>query len=467
MAQVGQRVAGTPGNEPVVMSVGFDESLPAPRTLLFGTQHLLALTGIWLFPGIIGASLGLSQGDIGLITQGCFLMTGVITILQSSRILRLPIVQGPTAAFMVALIAAGTSHGLGTAFGSMMVAGVVFALLSIPLKRWGLFGHIAQVAAHPIVFGTLFVIIGAQLATVGLSGWFGHPGEDGFGLPLFLVACFTALTVVACTLFGGNSVVRRAAVFWAIVAGTAAAALAGLWSGPDLADASAFALPTWLPFGFGVDAGVVVLMMLAFLQAGAESAGMYRVIGGWGGQRPDAQRTNRGLFTEFLGSVVGAAFGGIGTTSYPENAGIVRVTGVGSRFVTLTAGIFALVLAFIPAVGLFVAGLPAPVLAGASTVLFGIIAVSGIQMLGEVEWDEFNMMVAAPAFIVSLGTLFLPPEIVAALPDSAASVATNPMMVGVLLLLVLHVAINLVLRPRLTGLREPSFKDTEFISSDT
>lgn len=448
MTQFSERTAApvmTEGREQV-LTVGFNERLPAPRTLLFGTQHLLALTGIWLFPSIIGSSLDLSRDEVGLITQGCFLMTGVVTLLQSSRLLRLPIVQGPTAAFMVALVAAGSTHGLGTAFGSMMVAGLVFALLSIPIRRFGVFGHIAGIAAHPIVFGTLFVIIGAQLATVGLSGWFGTPGQQGFGLPFFFLALFTVLVVMGCTLVGGRTVVRRAAVFWGIVAGSAAAAVVGLWHVPELSTTSVIGTPSLMPFGFGVDLAVVVLMLLAFLQAGAESAGMYRMVGSWGDEVVGVERTNRGLFTEFLGTVMGAAFGGIGTTSYPENAGIVRVSGVGSRFVTMTAGAISLVLAFIPAVALFIAGLPGPVLAGASTVLFGIIAVSGIQMLGDVVWDEFNLMVAAPSFIVALGTLFLPDPVVAALPDSVAGVVTNPMMVGVVMLLVLHVAINLGLR---------------------
>ncbi|EWT06674.1 hypothetical protein N864_19095 [Intrasporangium chromatireducens Q5-1] len=424
------------------LTVGFDARLPTGRTALFGAQHLLALTGIWLFPGIIGQALSLTPGQVGLITQGCFLMTGVITILQSSRLLRLPIVQGPTAAFMVAIIASAQNFGLGTAFGSMMVAGLVFALLSLPLRRCGLFGRVAAVAAHPIVFGTLFVIIGAQLATIGLSGWFGQPGAPGHGWPLLLVSGCTVLAVMACTILGGRGVLRRASIFWGILAGTVLAASLGLWEIPDLSAVPMLGAPELLPFGFGVDAAAVGLMLLAFLQAGTESMGMYQLIGRWGGEQVDVERTNRGLFTEFLGSVVGAACGGIGTTSYPENAGIVRVSGIGSRFVTMGAGIMAVVLAFIPKVGLLVAGLPGPVLAAASTVLFGIIALSGIQLLGEVVWDELNLMVAAPAFIIALGTLFLPDEIVAALPPALAGIVTNPMMVGVALLLVLHLVVN-------------------------
>jgi xanthine/uracil permease len=432
-----------------VLAVGFDERIGAPRTGLFGVQHLLALTGIWLFPGIIGSTLELSPEQTGWITQGCFLMTGVITVLQSGRLLRLPIVQGPTAAFMLAIISAGLTFDLGTAFGSMIVAGLVFAALSLPIARLGLFGHVARLASDPILFGTLFVIIGAQLAAIGLSGWFGVPGTPGFGTPFFLVSLVTVVAVVGFTIAGGNTVVRRAAIFWGIVVGTVVATVAGQWQLPDLSAAPLVGAPQLLPFGFGVEPTIVLLMLLAFLQAGTESAGMYQMIGSWGGERIGVDRTNRGLFTEFVGTSVGAAFGGIGTTSYPENAGIVRMSGIGSRWVTMTAGIVSIVLAFVPAVGLFVAGLPAPVLSAASTILFGIIAMSGIQMMADVEWDELNLMVAAPAFIVALGTQFLPAEVLDGLPEGLSGLVTSPMMVGVVLLLVLHLGINYGLRPLL------------------
>jgi xanthine/uracil permease len=429
-----------------VLSIGFDEKLPPGKTGLFGVQHILALTGIWLFPSIIGAALGLEAKEVGWITQGCFFMTGLITVLQSSRILRLPIVQGPTAAFMVAIIAAGSSFGLGTAFGSMIVAGAIFALLSLPSRRFGLFGQIARFATDPIVFGTLFVIIGGQLAAIGLSGWFGVSGTEHYGWPFFLVSVGTVLSILLFTIFGGQTLLRRGAIFWGIVTGTVLAAFAGMWNLPDVSGVSLVGTPHLLPFGFAVEWSVVVLMLLAFLQAGTEAMGMFKLVGSWGGREIGVAQTNRGLFVEFTGSVAGAAFGGIGTTSYPENAAIVRMSGVGSRYVTITAGCVAIALSFMPKVGLFVAGLPSPVLAAASTVLFGVIAVSGMQMLGEVEWDDLNVMVAAPAFIIALGTQFIPEDIVAKMSPSVASILTSPMMVGVILLLVLHIVINFGLR---------------------
>ena len=118
-------------------SINIEEKFPAGKSAIFALQHVLALTGIWIFPVLIGQALQLYTAQVGIIVQACFLTTGIVTILQSSGMLRLPVVQGPTVVFFVVLISGAHIYGLGTAFGSMAVAGVVFALLSLPIRGWG------------------------------------------------------------------------------------------------------------------------------------------------------------------------------------------------------------------------------------------------------------------------------------------------------------------------------------------
>lgn len=427
--------------------VGFDDKLSAGKTLLYAVQHIFGLTGIFLFPVVIGTSLKLDTSQTAMILQACFLMTGIITILQSSRILRLPIVQGPTAAFMVAIISAGAAHGLGVAFGSLMVAAMIFMALTIPLKHFGLFGHLNKLASAPIVSGSLFVIIGAQLASIAAGGWFGTSGTPGYGFPSFGVTVFTMLVVLIVMLVVRNVVAQRGAVLIGIVAGVIMALAVGIWSLPDFSATAVVGIPHLLPFGFGVEPGTVLLMLLACLQGGSESMGMYEMISSWGDEQLDTPRVNRGLFTEFLGTAVGALFGGIGTTSYPENAGIVRASRVGSRYVTMTTGVICVGLAFVPAASYFLASLPGPALYGACTLLYGFIAVSGIQMLATVKWDQMNLAVAGTSILASLGTQFIPSDITEQLPDMFSGILTNPMMVGIVLLLVLHAIVNYGIRP--------------------
>ncbi|MCI1254277.1 MAG: purine/pyrimidine permease [Bifidobacterium tibiigranuli] len=431
----------------VTLVVGFNDKLSPGRTLLFAVQHIFGLTGIFLFPVVIGTSLKLQTTQTSMILQACFLMTGIVTVLQSSRILKLPIVQGPTAAFMVAIISAGAAHGLGVAFGSLAVAAIIFMILTVPLKHFGLFGRLNKLASAPIVAGSLFVIIGAQLASIAAGGWFGTAGTSSYGLPSFGITIFTMLVVLIVMLLVRNSIAQRGAVLIGIVAGVILAAATGMWNLPDFSQTAIIGLPHILPFGFGIDPGTVLLMLLACLQGGSESMGMYELVASWGDETFDTNRVNRGLFTEFFGTMIGALFGGIGTTSYPENAGIVRASRVGSRYVTMTTGFICIILAFIPSASFFLASLPGPALYGACTLLYGFIMVSGIQMLASVKWDQPNLAVAGTAILVSLGAQVIPAAISSRLPSMFSGILTNPMMIGIVLLMVLHAVVNYGLRP--------------------
>jgi xanthine/uracil permease len=435
-------------NSQDAFTVGINDKLALGPTLIFALQHLLALTGIWVFPVIIGSSLGLSAAQTGSMIQACFLCTGLVTILQSSRLLKLPIVQGPTAAFMVAVIGAGHSVGLATTFGSMFVAALIFAVLALPLKTFGLMGHLIRYISPPLVFGSLLLIIGAQLASIGPNGWF-STASGGSIASSAVVALITVLSVIACMVLGGIALIRQGALLWGMMIGVLCFVLLTDWHLPDFSQTALVALPQVFAYGFQVSWPIVVLMMLAYLQASAEAMGMYSLLAGWGGQTLSTARVNRGLCAEFIGGACGAAFGALGTTSYPENVGIIRMSGIASRYVTLTAGSIAMLLGLFPKIGLFLASLPVPVLSAASSLLFGVIAISGIQILAKVQWDDCNLAVAAPAFIISLGSMYLPASVIALLPESLKMIIAQPMMLGVMLLIGLNIIVNILLRPRL------------------
>ncbi len=442
-------------------SINIEEQFPVGKLAVFAFQHVLALTGIWIFPVLIGQALQLATAQVGIIIQACFLTTGIVTILQSSRMLRLPVVQGPTVVFFVVLIAGAKIFGLGTAFGSMAVAGVVFALLSIPIRGLALFPRLAPFISPPLVFGTLMLIIGGQLATIGLPNWFDGTGPGGIG---FLSAAVCALTILVCMIFGGTTIVRRCALLIGIIAGSALhIAVAGINLSP-LLHTPLVRLPQLAPFGFGVSWPLVGLMLLAYVQAGGEAIGMYSLLSAWGGETLSQNRIARGLFGESIGCAVGAMFGGLGTTSYAENVGIIRVSGVGSRWVTMAAGAAAIMIGILPIFGVVIASLPVPVLAAASTLLFGIIAISGVQMMPAVVWDELNLAVAGTSFIISLGCGALPPALFAGHDPIIQSLCTQPILVGIVLLIVLQMIVNGVVRPYLES-RANGLPKTQTVSA--
>ncbi len=431
------------------LQVMIEDKLPVGQTILFGAQHLFGLTGIWVFPGIIGAVLGLETAVTGYIVQMCFLTTGLVTILQSSKMLKLPIVQGPTAAFFVAVMSVGATQGLDVAYGSMFVAGLIFLVLTIPIGKLGVMGNLGKLISPPIVFGALLLIIGGQLAAFGVSGWFGSAGTFGYPSFNFVISIVTVVVVLCCMVFGGNTIIRRGALLWGIIVGTIIYGIFGEFNGSAIAAAHLVSLPSIFPFGFAVNGAVVVLMAICFFMATAEAIGMYTLVTTWDPQPLPVNRINRGLFGEVLGCTLGAMFGGLATTSYPENIGIIRVTGIGSRWVTMTAGIIAVILGIFPIIGTTIASIPTPVTSAAATVLFGIIAISGVQVLLTVVWDELNVAVVATSFIVALGTQFLPADITANLSATVSTIVTQPMLIGLFCLLGLNIIINLIIRPLL------------------
>lgn len=431
------------------LTVGIDQKMSFSELLLYAVQHLLGITFLLVVPGIIGSACGLISKDIGYLVQVCFITAGLATILQSIFILKLPAVHGPTAVFMSAILTTGLAFGLGTAYGSLFVAGVIVAMLSIPLKKIGIIGKLTKVLTAPIVFGTLMLIIGTQLSQIAIPGCFGVADTKGYPWLGFTAALITIIATIIFMLFGKFAIIKRGAMLWGIIVGTIYYAIIGGLDFSAVASASVFSLPKIFPFGFKVNAGVVVLMLLAYFHSTSEALGMYSLIAGWDKQKVDEQRANGGIFGMTIANIIGGMFGGVPTTTYPENVGIIRVSGVGSRFATLTMGIIAVALGFFPKVGMIIAIIPSCVLSGATVVLFGMIAFSGVQHLKEVEWDDINIVVAAVPYIIALGCMFLPAGVVAMLPSAVQSVVTQPMLVGIILLIFMNAIFNLLIRPRM------------------
>lgn len=138
-------------NEKSPLTVGINQKMSVGELLLFAVQHLMGITFLLAVPGIIGAGRGLDLHmllDIGYMVQSCFITAGLVTILQSIFILKLPAVHGPTAVFMSAILTTGAAYGLGTAYGSMLIAGIVVAVLSIPIGNIGVIVNLQKYLHH-------------------------------------------------------------------------------------------------------------------------------------------------------------------------------------------------------------------------------------------------------------------------------------------------------------------------------
>jgi xanthine/uracil permease len=232
-----------------------------------------------------------------------------------------------------------------------------------------------------------------------------------------------------------NKVVRRGAVLWGVIAGAVLYTLLAPTQWGSVTRASAFEGLRWMPFGFGVNGVAVVIFFVAWFPAISESIATYGLIADWTGEPLPPHRVAQGVFGELLGSALGALFGGLPAMAYPANVGILKVTRVASRWVTLTTGLILVVLGGFGYFDALLVAIPEPVLSGATTVLFGLIFAGGLEVLGRVRWTQDRMVAAGLPVIAGIGLLFTPATTTKAMPGWLGLLVGQPLVVSVVLAL--------------------------------
>jgi xanthine/uracil permease len=420
-----------------IFDVGIDETLSYGQLLVLGLQNIFGMTGMFVFPGILGRSFNLQPEQIAYLYGMTFAVCGIVTILQSTLLLRLPIIQGPYAGCFASLLAVGhLGGGLGAAYGSFFVAALIWCLLTVPVRGFSVIGLFSRFLRAPIIAGMIVIFIMIQVANVALPGWIGRADSPGFPLVNFGAGAVAIAVLIAVSLWGGRF--RRAAILIGLAAGTIAYAIFRPVSLAAVANAPLLVTPQIFPFGFAVQADLVVVFLLVLLPASIGSMALYQMVGGWGGQNITSARMSQGIFAIGLGGVLAGLVGGFSTIVYPDNIGMLRTTRVGSRYAALAAGVLLIMLGGCVKFDLLLVVVPLPVLSASATLLFGIVFMHGVHILANVEWDDRLFIVAGLAMLVALGGMFLSPEVLEQMPLLVKLLITQPVISGGLTLVVLH-----------------------------
>jgi xanthine/uracil permease len=139
----------------------------------------------------------------------------------------------------------------------------------------------------------------------------------------------------------------------------------------------------------------------------AENLGHIKAIGAMTGRPLDAY-LGRAFMADGLATMLSAACGGPGVTTYAENMGVMAVTRIYSTLVFLVAGTVAILIGLSPKVGALILTIPEPVLGGLSIVVFGLIAATAgrIWVENRVDFsDPRNLLAAGVALTLGAGDL--------------------------------------------------------------
>ncbi len=134
-------------------------------------------------------------------------------------------------------------------------------------------------------------------------------------------------------------------------------------------------------------------------------------------------------------------FGALPNTSFSQNIGLIPLTKVASRYVTMMAGILLVILGLFPKFAALINIMPQPVLGGVGIVMFGTVAAAGIQTLSSVKLNNRNMLIIATSIGLGLGVTFRP-EFIAQLPESLKMIFSSGISTGTIVALLLNVILK-------------------------
>ena len=297
-------------------------------------------------------------------------------------------------------------------------------------------------SAAPI-FSSVVTIIGTSLMPVALHWAAGGVGAADYGAPGNLALAALVLGIITVVSRWGRGFLRTIAVLLGLLGGSVVAACVG-----KMTLAGVVAEP-WVqittPFWFGppqFHLTAILSMSLVGLVCMIESNGVFMAMGQITGRPITDHDLTRGLRAEGAAIFLGGCLNSFPYTTFSQNAGLVALTGVKSRYVVAMAGAILVALGLLPKFAALVAGIPVAVLGGAGIVMFGMVAAAGIRILGEVDFErEHNMFIVAVSVGLGLGVTVVP-QAFAVVPQSVRWLFSEGIVVGSLAAVFLNLIFN-------------------------
>ncbi|WP_419004509.1 uracil-xanthine permease family protein [Bifidobacterium pullorum] len=358
-----------------------DERLTWGRTAGIGAQHVVAMFGATFLVPIL---TGFDPSTTLFFTA----MSTALFLLINKNVL--PSYLGSSFGFIAPITAVTTANkGLAVASFGIMVTGLLLALI-------GLLVHFAgskwiDVVMPPVVNGAIVAIIGFNLAP---SVW------NNFQLaPDTALVTLVAVLVIS-VLFKG--LLGRLNILLGVIVGYIYACFRGQVDFSAVNEAAWIGLPKFhLP---QVDFSILPMFIPVVLVLIAENVGHVKSVAQMTGRNYD-DKMGTALFADGLGTAIAGFGGGSGTTTYGENIGVMASTKVYSTAAYWFASGFALLLSLCPKFGAIINTIPAGVLGGVTTLLYGMIGMMGVRIWvdNHVNFDKsLNVMTAAIVMIIGI-----------------------------------------------------------------
>ena len=378
---------------------GFND--PLWRQLLSGAQMLFVAFGaLVLMPLITGM-----DPNVALFTAGI----GTL-LFQSVTGRQVPVFLASSFAFIAPIIAAKASFGLPAVLGGVVAAGLVYVLLGGLVKLKG--PAFIDRLLPPVVIAPVIISIGLALSPVAVNMAMGKSGDGAAQLVPYNTAMLISMPALITTVLVavlGKGIFRLVPILAGIAVGCTLALLLGVIDTAAIAAAPWLALPNFV--APELHWGAILYMLPVALAPAIEHIGGVVAVGGVTGKnylkQPGLHRT---LLGDGLATSAAGLFGGPPNTTYAEVTGAVMLTKNYNPKIMTWAALFAIGLAFVGKFGAALQSIPVPVMGGILCLLFGSIAVVGLNTLirHQVDLSEArNLIIVSVTLVFGIGGMVI------------------------------------------------------------
>ncbi|HEI9845881.1 TPA: purine permease [Morganella morganii] len=431
-----------------------EDKPPFLQAIIGAVTHLLAIFVPMVTPAlIVGTALQLSPETNAYLVSMAMIASGVGTWLQVNRYgmvgSGLLSIQSVNFSFVTVMIAIGTSmraDGVDEELLLSTIFGISFAGAFLVVGSSFILPYLRRVIT-PTVSGIVVLMIGLSLIKVGIidfgggfsaksSGTFGDYQNIGVGLLVLLVV----IGFNCCK----SPLLRMGGIAIGLIVGYICALFLGMVDFSQMSKAAFITIPVPFKYGFSFNFAHFLVVAIIYLLSVLEAVGdltATALVSGQKIQGPEFQsRLKGGVMADGLVSVAASTMSSLPLTTFAQNNGVIQMTGVASRHVGKIIAVILVILGLFPGIGWFFTTIPAPVLGGAMTLMFSMIAIAGIRIILSNGLRRRETLIVATSLGLGLGVSY-DPAVFHVLPTSLYALAENPICMGGVTAIILNLII--------------------------
>lgn len=373
------------------------ENISSPKQAFIGLQMLFVAFGALVLVPLI----------TGLDPNVALLSAGVGTLIfQLCTKHQVPVFLASSFAFIAPIQFGVQKWGIPVTMGALLCTGIIYFALSTLVKFKGV--GILHKYFPPIVIGPVIMVIGLGLAPVAVDMALGKSAPSVEPNTAMMISMITLATTLIVAVFA-KGLLKLVPILAGLTVGYLLSVSMGLVDFTKVTEAAWFSLPNVSAPEFQLEA-IFYLLPIALAPA-VEHLGDVMAISQVAGKdfmkKPGLHRT---LLGDGLATSAAAALGGPPNTTYSEVTGAVMLTKNFNPKIMTWAACWAIAFSFCGKIGAFLLTIPTFVMGGIMMLLFGAVAVVGINTLTKSKVDlsvPRNLCIASVVMTFGIGGMLI------------------------------------------------------------